>query len=241
MRLCVVMPMHNEEVVCEKSVRTVLPYLKGLPLAAELLVVNDGSADATASTLTALKKEGLDFHVVEHVVNKGYGAALRTASDWAYGRGFSHCLFMDSDLTNHPRFIPAFAEMINRGFDYIKGSRYCRGGGVDGVPAGRRLLSMCGNIAARALLRLPLSDCTNGFRAVKTEILSRMKLKEQGFAVIMEELYQARWLTGSFCEVPIILTSRQEGQGNTHFSFSSAAYWPYFKYCLMSFFGIKPF
>src|SRR5436853_6431602 len=99
---------------------------------------------------------------------------------------------MDSDLTNDPSYLRAFAERMADGADVIKASRYVAGGGTRGVPRWRSALSRVGNLTARLLFGLPVRDCTNGFRAVRTDLLSAVDLHENGFAVIMEELHQLR-------------------------------------------------
>ena len=119
---------------------------------------------------------------------------------------------MDSDLTNDPRDIPRFAARMHDGVDVIKASRYTARG-----PHGRRPVATRDRLARRQRssrgrsYRLPLRDCTNGFRAVRTSLLTRMRLEERGFPVIMEELYWCRFLATSFAEVPVTLTRRRSG------------------------------
>jgi hypothetical protein len=143
---------------------------------------------------------------------------------------------MDSDLTNHPRYLHLFYERIKLGCEYIKATRYAAGGKVEGVPFHHKIVSFMGNSLARILYGLPLTDLTNGFRAVKVDILKKMDLKETGFTIIMEELYWAKSLTRSFCEIPYTLTSRKKEQGITHFSYSPATCLRYLKYALKSLF-----
>ena len=103
---------------------------------------------------------------------------------------------MDSDLTNDPGDIPKFVAQMERDVDVIKASRFIEGGGMAGVPWQRAIFSRSGNWVARALFRVGLRDCTNGFRAVKVAILTRMDLREAGFPVIVEgvgKTRQRRW------------------------------------------------
>jgi dolichol-phosphate mannosyltransferase len=178
--------------------------------------------------------------VATHVQNRGYGAALRTGVERAERGGYDYVLFMDSDLTNDPRFIPAFLARMDEGYDVIKASRYVEGGGATGVPAWKRAISWMGNQVARRLLGLPVRDCTNGFRALKTALLTRMKLSESKFPVIMEELYQAKYLARTFAEVPNTLTSRAGARRPSSFSYRPAVLWAYLKYPLRAAFGRRP-
>lgn len=241
MDVCIVVPMYNEEKLARRSVETILSYVRQFPPGVVLLVVDDGSDDQTGEILKDLAKEADTgrLHILSNEVNKGYGGALRTGVQFAVQNNYEYVLFMDCDLTNHPRYIEKFYGKMKESWDYIKATRYSDGGGMEGVPWIRRLNSMLGNAIARFLYGLPLTDVTNGFRAVKVNILSQINTKENGFAVIMEELYRAKHLTDSFCDVPYILTARSEGEGGTHFSYTPRMYLQYLYYAFRSFFNCR--
>ncbi len=237
MRVCIVTPMYNEEAIAKNSIETILKYSQNLPPVVDLLVVNDGSQDATGAVLGDLlqKHKNDGFKVVCHSKNQGYGAAIRTGIRFAIDNNYDYALCMDSDLTNHPVYLEKFYEKMSEGWDYIKATRYSKGGAVQGVPWSHRIMSVIGNFVARVLYRLPLTDLTNGFRAVKVDILKKINFTEKGFVIIMEELYQAKFLTESFCEIPYILMSRKTGQGQTHFSYGPMMCLQYLKYAVKSF------
>jgi glycosyltransferase involved in cell wall biosynthesis len=232
--------MYDEAFGAEECVRRVSAVLEGLRHRSVLIVVDDGSTDATAEVLKRLRAEKPRLVVVGHPLNRGYGAALRTGVEEAARGGYDYVLFMDSDLTNDPRHIPDFVARMEEGYDVIKASRYVKGGGVLGVPAGKRALSWLGNQVARRLLGLPVRDCTNGFRALKTGLLTRMTLREPRFSVIMEELYQAKYLAHTFVEIPNTLTVRAGVQRPSSFSFRPGALWKYLKYPLLAALGRRP-
>lgn len=238
--LCVIIPMYNEESTAEKCVRSVCQVLDSLPHRTALIVVNDGSTDATGYTLGRLALQHSKLIVLTHENNAGYGSALGTGTTKAAADGFDYALFMDSDLTNDPRDIPKFVAKMLEGYDVIKASRYCKGGAVHGVPAYRVIVSVIGNRVARFLYGLPLTDCTNGFRAVKVSVLSNMTLTEPAFPIIMEELYYAKFLAKLFCEVPTMLTDRTVEQRATSFAYRPSVVYRYFMYALKSFFRIPP-
>lgn len=237
---CVIVPMYNEERGAELCVRRVCPVLALVPYASKLLVVNDGSRDQTGAILDRLALEFPGLAVVHHEKNAGYGAALRTGIRKAAEAGFDYALFMDSDLTNDPADIPRFVDKMLEGYDVIKATRYSEGGAVRGVPAYRVAISRSGNWIARHLYRLPVSDCTNGFRAVRIDILHQMELTERKFPIIMEELYYCKFLAKTFVEVPVILTDRQAGQRPTSFVYRPGVFFDYLKYPIKSFLGVRP-
>ena len=232
---CVIIPMFNEESGAEVCVRTVCPALAAIPYPSKLITVNDGSRDRTGAILDRLAPELPKLLVVHHAHNAGYGAALRTGIQKAAECSFDYALFMDSDLTNDPADIPKFVALMEQGIDVIKASRFIGGGGMDGVPWQRSIFSHTGNLVARPLFHNGVRDCTNGFRAVKVDILKRMDLHERGFPIIVEELYQARFLARTYAEVPVVLTSRTADQRNNCLYLQARNHAQVFRLCLESF------
>jgi dolichol-phosphate mannosyltransferase len=237
---CVIIPMFNEERGAESCVRRVCPALAAIRYASKLITVNDGSRDQTGALLDRLAPEFANLAVVHHQENAGYGGALRTGIEKAAEWGFDYALFMDSDLTNDPADIAKFVALMERGIDVIKASRFVPGGRMEGVPWQRSIFSVTGNLVARPLFHNGVRDCTNGFRAVKVSILKRLNLQERGFPIIVEELYQAKFLARTYAEVPVVLTSRTGDQRATSFNYKPEIMCKYFGYALKAFLGIKP-
>lgn len=237
---CVIVPMYNEESKAGACVHRISEILARIPNRSGLVTVDDGSHDATAGILDRLSSKLPDLTVIHHEKNRGYGASLRTGMGYATQAGFDYALFMDSDLTNDPADIPKFVEKMRGGYEVIKATRYSHGGGVSGVPGYRVLISRVGNWIARRLYRLPITDCTNGFRAVRTSLLSQMELTEPKFPIIMEELYYSSFLATKFAQIPVRLTNRGEGQRPTSFVYRPGVFYDYLKYPLKAFFRIRP-
>lgn len=236
----VVVPMYNEEAGAARCVLAICAVLEALPSRSALIVINDGSRDQTADVLAGVAPACPRLVQIDHHVNRGYGAAVQTGAREAAARGFDYALFMDSDLTNNPTDIPKFVTRMNEDVDVIKATRFSSGGAMSGVPVVRRLVSLLGNQVARFLFRLPLHDCTNGFRAVRIGVLRQMVLTETRFPAIVEELYWCRFLTRSYAEVPVTLASRSSDQRRTSFSYTPATFWRYLKYALLAYMGVRP-
>jgi dolichol-phosphate mannosyltransferase len=237
---CVIVPMYNEEPGAEECVRRIAAALEKISYASRLIVVEDGSRDATGAILDRLAAEALPLTVIHHKKNAGYGAALRTGMAAAAQGGYDYALFMDSDMTNDPADIPKFVEAMKRGVDVIKASRFISGGSMDAVPWQRSVFSKSGNFVARLLFHIGIRDCTNGFRAVRVPILSRMDLREPGFPIIVEELCQAKSLARTFCEVPVVLTSRTADQRPTAFMYNRQTLGKYLRFSIKAFFTRQP-
>lgn len=234
----VVIPMFNEEQGAARCIDAVCSVLSQQAERCQLIVVEDGSKDKTKEILKALESSHTNLTVVLHERNQGYGRALVTGAQRAAQDGFDYALFMDSDLTNDPTDIPKFVEQMKRNIDVIKATRYSDGGKIQGVPFFRVAISRVGNLVAGALFRLPLFDCTNGFRAVKVGLLNTITLQENNFSIIMEELYRLKPLAQSYARIPVTLTDRAADLRGTSFRYKPSIFWDYLKYPLWSFLGI---
>ena len=227
---CIVVPMYNEEGNAERCVNTIHEFLDGVDVESAIIVVDDGSTDTTGEILERLSGHLSDVIVETHETNKGYGAANVTGGRRAFNEGFEYALFMDADLTQDVNYVYSFIEEMKKSVDFIKATRYAKGGGVEGVPFGRWFVSRAGNLLARMFLGLPLTDYTNGFRAVKTRLLSQIECEESGFVYLLEEVHRVSKIAKSYAEVPYVLTVRGEKSSKSKFRYSPKVYWAYLKY-----------
>lgn len=230
--LAVIIPMYNEEKGAERCVEQVMKILPTLKVSsAKLFITDDGSKDNTPEILIKMQARFPKYlMVITHPKNKGYGAGLQTGSREALKQGFEFGVFMDSDLTNRPEFLPKFVKAMSSGVDCVKASRYTKGGKMVGVPFKRRFISHAGNLIASPLFGAGIKDCTNGFRMVRLAKLQKIKLLENNFSIIMEEMYQLLKQGATFREIPNILTSRTDSK--THFRYRLGIFWDYGKYPL---------
>lgn len=227
---CIVLPVYNESECIEQCVKGISAHLQNIGTKTGIVVVDDGSTDNSLQILLRLQNELRNMTVHSHECNAGYGAANRTAAKIACELQFDYALVMDADGTQAVDFINRFLEPMKNGVDFIKATRYAQGGQVVGVHWKRILVSRVGNKAAQLLMGVPLTDFTNGFRAVKTDIWSKLATTETGFAMLLEEVYLARCLGVSFAEVPYVLTARQEDSAQSKFTYSLGVYQRYAKY-----------
>lgn len=233
--LCgVIVPMFNEEANAERCVRGISAVLRCGAPGARIIAVNDGSSDGTGAALARLREAFPELVVETHDRNRGYGTAVRTGIAAARREGMEYALFMDADLTTDPKYLPAFLEKMREGHDVIKATRYSDGGGMAGVPFHRSAISRVGNLVARNCFRLPISDCTNAFRAIRVELLAKLPLREPGFAVVVEELYRVSALASTYAEVPHVLTSRRPGEGASHFAYRPKVFLQYLRYAVLA-------
>ncbi len=231
--LAVIIPMCDEEANAERCVRSICRVITEKLSDSMLFTVNDGSRDGTLRVLLELAKLELPFKVVSYEPHRGYGEAVLAGMCAAHDAGFVFGLVMDADLTNDPELIPVFEAKLAEGmWDVVKASRYAVGGGMQGVPTWRQMYSMVGNRIAYRLFRMGIRDCTNGFHAVRLSMVVNGSFIERGFPFLLEELYHLKRQGARGTEIPYTLTARQEGEGESKFSYSLPVLWSYLKYAL---------
>lgn len=234
MRVAVITPVYNEEAIIERSVETMLQYVRGLPCPASLIAVNDGSRDRTGAILSALDARYPDdvFRAVSYPVNRGYGGALKAGAACALNQGYDYLVFMDCDLTDHPRYLTMMVEKMRDGWEYIKTTRHVPEGGYQAVPWKRRFISQVGCAVARGVTGLPLSDLANGFRAIRSDIFQKLELHQNDFSIIMEELAQVKRVTHRICEIPRVQGIRSTDARPSTFTYDAKTLWSYFKFLI---------
>jgi dolichol-phosphate mannosyltransferase len=213
LKICIAIPVYNEKELIYDSIKVIASYIENLTLTSTLLIIDDGSDYQTKEQISKALNETtrIIIHSVCHQRNKGYGAAVKTAIDFAVKNSHDYIIFMDSDLTNHPKYLCKFINKINEGYEYVKASRYVPKGNTVGVPFSRRWVSRIGNYIAKHISRVPVNDITNGFRAAKINLLASCQLQENDFSIIIEEFKMMSARTKLICEIPYVLTTREKG------------------------------
>jgi dolichol-phosphate mannosyltransferase len=135
----------------------------------EAIVVDDGSSDGTGDEARA---HGADV-VLRHEVRGGVGAAIRDGWMCAMQRQRPYVALLSGDDQHEPsELIGAFAALEAAGADYVQGSRWRPGGRVLGATGGRGLGTRIYSVAFSLLSGRRVTDATNGFRILRTTILT---------------------------------------------------------------------
>lgn len=194
----VVIPAKNEA----NSLAPVLKSLWELGCVSEIIVVDDGSEDATGSVG---REQGAT--VVTHPYSKGNGAAIKTGARAAMG---DIIVFMDADGQHDPQDIPRLLEQIGQGYDLVVGSR----GAESQASKGRAVANGFYNRLASFMTGHKVRDLTSGFRAVKREkFLEFLYLLPNGFSYPTTSTMAFFRAGYSVCYVPVTVHARE---GKSH-------------------------
>ena len=167
----------------------------------DVLVVDDGSRDGTADLLRRL--DGI--HVVTHPQNRGYGAALRSAFDFAAANHYDTIITIDCDGQHEPQRIPKFIDAAKVA-DIVSGSRYLKRFAGDSLPPDdRRRINQQITEEINRRLGLQLTDAFCGFKAYRVEAIKKLHLTEDGYAMPLELWVQAAHAGLSIIELPVPL------------------------------------
>lgn len=212
MRTLIAIPVYNEAQTVESVVRTVRTY------ADHVLVIDDGSTDATPEILDRLRPElGLDL--IRHEANAGYGRAMREAFARAHRDGYDWVITMDCDEQHEPESIPAFIAAAEKdNLDIISGSRYMDPRyAADRPPEDRRAINATLTKEINERLGLDLTDSFCGFKAHRVSAMRRLCLTDNGYAFPMQLWAEAAAKGLRIGEIPVRLIykdlSRTFGDG----------------------------
>ena len=181
----------------------------------DMLVIDDGSPDGTASVVERRRAEFPErLFMIERAGKLGLGTAYLTGFKWALERGYDYVFEMDCDFSHDPDDLIRLYEAAEKGGDVVVGSRYVSGVNVVNWPMSRLLMSYFASVYVRTMTRMPVRDATAGFvcysrRALETIDLDAVKMKGYGFQVEMK--YSAWRLGLRVSEVSIIFTERRRG------------------------------
>jgi dolichol-phosphate mannosyltransferase len=206
----IVLPTYQEAA----NVATVLRRIRASVPAARVLVVDDNSPDNTAALAEAVGAELGGIEILRRPGKAGLGSAYRAGMAWGIDHGFEILVEMDADLSHDPADLPRLLAGVEDGADLVIGSRYVPGGSIPAWSWSRRLLSREGNRYAAALLALPVTDATSGFRAYRASVLADVGLdhvRADGYGFQIEMVYRVQGAGGRVVELPICFSDRTLG------------------------------
>jgi dolichol-phosphate mannosyltransferase len=205
----VVIPTYNEA----GNLRAIVAAVYDALPAASILIIDDASPDGTGQLADTLAACYPALAVLHRAGKQGLATAYVAGFRYALERDVDCVVAMDADFSHDPRYLPALLAATDHA-DLVIGSRYVPGGRTPDWGLSRRLISGCGNVFARTLLRLPVRDCTAGFKCYRRCVLEALDLEAiqlEGYAFQIETVYQSYRKGFRITEVPIVFPNRKVG------------------------------
>jgi dolichol-phosphate mannosyltransferase len=180
----------------------------------DVLIVDDASPDGTGELADRLAAADNGVQVLHRTRKLGLGSAYEDGFRAGLADGAELLVEMDADGSHLPKDLDGIVEAARRSGGLAIGSRYIRGGSIEGWPFYRWLLSWGANVYCRILLGLPTHDCTSGYRCYTKDLVKRIGLDDivsQGYSFQIEMVWRARRLGYPVVEVPIRFEDRVAG------------------------------
>jgi dolichol-phosphate mannosyltransferase len=216
--ILVVIPSYNEK----ENIGSLSKKILETDTSIDVLVIDDNSPDGTAEIVRKTGGFGKRLNLIVREKKNGRGGAV--LDGFRYGlkdkKHYSYFFEMDADFSHSPDEIPRFLEKI-QDCDLVIGSRYRSGSKIIGWPITRKVFSKLANIYARCLLRIPITDYTNGYRLYRRAVLENLEYKAieaSGYIVLSEVAFQIHLAGYRIGEVPTVFVNRRRGLSNLSFS-----------------------
>jgi dolichol-phosphate mannosyltransferase len=221
----------NEDHGAGKTLVTVATYneIENLPRLVEeifqhapevdVLVIDDNSPDGTGRWCDEQAARDGRVRCLHRPAKLGLGTATVAGMRYAIEHGYKYALNMDADFSHPPSYLADLLAGMEPPdgppVDVMIGSRYVPGGGVEGWPLRRHLMSRAVNVYARWLLGLKCRDCSGAYRCYRTELLGRLDfdaVRSRGYSFQEEILWLLKRAGARFGETPIVFVDRRRGR-----------------------------
>lgn len=211
MKDLIIIPTYNERQNIVPLIQEIFRVVPGV----FVLVVDDNSPDGTADAVRAMQQSFQNVQLLVREKKEGLGKAYIHAFRVVLAdENVRSIITMDADFSHQPRYLPELLQASEH-YDVVIGSRYVRGGGVEGWELWRRVLSMCANMYCRMITRMPITDCTGGFNLIHASLLRKIDFSDMdssGYAFLQELKYMLYRADAKITEVPIVFKNRTMGE-----------------------------
>lgn len=237
----VIIPTYNEI----ENISNIIDAVISQPETFDVLIIDDGSPDGTASVVREKMKQYDGRVFLEERKGKlGLGTAYIHGFKWAKRHGYEYVIEMDADFSHNPNDLPKLYKACKEeGADLSIGSRYISGVNVVNWPMGRVLMSYYASAYVRIVTGMNVRDTTAGFVCYKRRVLDTLdldKIEFKGYAFQIEMKFKAYKHGFKIKEVPIIFVNRELGTSKMNSSIFGEAVFGVIKLRLRSMFTKYP-
>ena len=235
MKTLIISPTYNEI----KNISLLIENLFSINKDYDILIIDDNSPDGTGAKVKELQKQYPNLYIVERPKKSGLGTAYLFGFKWALNRKYDAIVQIDADLSHNPNDVPKLISRLGK-YDLVIGSRYVKGVSVVNWPIQRLILSYGANIYTRLITAMPINDGTGGFKAWRSELLSKIaldKIKSQGYSFQIEMNFRSWVLDAKIKEEPIIFVDRTIGHSKMSKKIMREAVWMVWRLRISKIFG----
>lgn len=206
-KICVIIPCYNNEKTVADVALSVVPYLENEPI-----VVLDGCTDNSAASLDTISDK---ITLLSYSPNKGKGAALKFAFDYAQKHNFDYAITIDADGQHFASDLPLFFDAIEKDYGaMIVGSRFLK---QENMPAGNTFANKFSNFWFTVQTGKKLADTQTGYRAYPLFKMGKMRSFSKRYESELEYLQRIAWRNIKIVSIPIQVYYAPEGQRVSHF------------------------
>ena len=201
--ISVVFPAYNDGGTIASMLAAAWIALQQVTKDFEIIVVNDGSSDYTATMLDEVSTRYPELRVITHPSNRGYGAALRTGfsaatKDWVF--------YTDGDSQYNPLELVNLVDALHEGVDVVNGYKLTRNDSWMRMVIGRAY-----HYFVKFIFGIRIRDVDCDFRLIPRNILEEIELKSNSGAICLELVKKIQDAGYVFAEVPVNHYSRKYG------------------------------
>lgn len=222
MKLSVVIPARNEATNIGPTVDAVRERLTRERIAYEVLVVDDGSEDATPAEVLARQAADPCVRLVRNPGPHGFGRAVRFGLERFTGDAVVICM---ADGSDEPGDLVKYFHILATEAECAFGSRFVRGGATVDYPRGKLIVNRLANTFVRALFRLRYNDMTNAFKGYRAEVIHGCQpLISPHFNLTVELPLKAIVRGYTYKVIPITWRNRKHGTSSLHLEEQGSRY-----------------
>jgi dolichol-phosphate mannosyltransferase len=209
-KFSVVIPAHNEEGLVGQTVIEAANALVREGVDYEIVVVDDGSSDRTATIVADLAANDPRVRCVSSPYRNGYGFAVRAGLERYTGDAVA---IMMADRSDSPADLISYYRLLTAGYDCVFGSRFIHGGTARGDPLFKLVVNRVVNFGIRMAFGHGYNDTTNAFKAYRREVIDNVQpLISHHFNLTVEIPLKAIVRGHSYAITPISWTNRTSGR-----------------------------